>query len=136
MYAGSIEDDIKQLRMIQRACRRFGLEYAEFPECDSDGFFPGQWYHSLRVAENKSHSSCECCPSCCRPGPHYTCHYSRRVNCPANHPAPVGTAAFCLCPPSSKSPSNNVPAGPQTGGLLCVKHVHANSLITDLRANP
>lgn len=38
MYAGSIEDDIKQLRMIQRACRRIGSEYAEFQEGDSDLF--------------------------------------------------------------------------------------------------
>ena len=30
------EDDIKQLRMIQRACRRIGSEYAEFQEGDSD----------------------------------------------------------------------------------------------------
>lgn len=39
MYAGSIEDDIKQLRMIQRAYRRIGSEYAEFQKDDSDLFF-------------------------------------------------------------------------------------------------
>jgi hypothetical protein len=40
--------------MIQRACRRFGLEYAEFPEGDSDGFFPGQWYTACELQKTKA----------------------------------------------------------------------------------
>jgi hypothetical protein len=83
MYVGSIEDDIKQLRVIQRACRRFGSEYAEFQEGDSDGFFPEYRYRQPANWEKRSHSLCESCPSCWQNRPHYTCHYSRRINCPA-----------------------------------------------------
>jgi hypothetical protein len=83
MYVGSIEDDIKQPRVIQRACRRFGLEYAEFQQGDSDGFFPECRYRQPANWEKRSHPSCESCPSHCQNRPHCTCHYSRRINCPA-----------------------------------------------------
>jgi hypothetical protein len=66
MYAGSIEDDIKQLRMIQRACRRFGLEYAEFPEGDSDGFFSRT---VVPQPENKGHHHVSAVQVAADPGP-------------------------------------------------------------------
>ena len=46
-------------------------------------FFQDSGTARLQFAENRSHSSCECCPKLLQTRPHYTCHYSRRVNCPA-----------------------------------------------------
>lgn len=45
--------------MIQKARQRIGLACAEFRKGDSGCLFPGQWYRSLRIAENRSHPSCE-----------------------------------------------------------------------------